>query len=107
MTRAQVLAVIEMAAPMLAAGGHRLLDVVGGDDNVATVLIATPVGPLPVMIVLPESWLADGPRVDVIETEIRHALRGFEGDCGRGFNNAGRGALEIGSKGYRAGDGWV
>lgn len=107
MTRAQVLAVIELAVPFLAAGGHQVLYVTGLDNNVASLLVGSPLGPLPVEFTLPESWLADGPGVDVIETHIRHALRPFEGEAGRGFNDAGRGALAVGSTGYSANDGWV
>lgn len=47
------------------------------------------------------------PFLAAVQDALRAALRPFEGECGRGFDKAGRGALAVGSAGFSARDGWV
>lgn len=93
------------AVPFLRAAGHAVFDFDGLDGDRGQLLLSVPSGDL-LSVVVPIFLPITAMRA-VAENEIRLALRPFEGDCGRGFNSAGRGVIEIGSRGYRANDGWV
>jgi hypothetical protein len=109
MTPAEALAVLQAIRPMI--GIAPVVGVTGLDGNIGQIAVQGPMGVLNVALELvgplplePDVLSGLAARA---EAAMHDALRQFEGEAGRGFNDAGRGSLTVGSPGFSANDGWV
>lgn len=89
----------------LLSAGHEVCQTTGHLNDLGSISFTTPAG-----FVHTITFSLAGTPQEVrarAEQQYRLVMRNFELDAGRGFNNSGRGALPIGSRGYRAENGWV
>lgn len=110
MTRAQALAALQAATPLLATtlAGAGIVGLDGQENDVGQVMFRTPVGTVaafvPILAVPPLTRAQARTQARAIEEARQTVLAPFEVDIGRGFNVS-RGAIP--SPGHRAGDGYV